>query len=35
MESKEYLLLGDLNCNYLSNVDDTPINQLKNLSTVY
>ena len=35
MKSKEHLLLGDINCNYLASTTDTQLTQLKQLSTVY
>ena len=35
IESKEHIVLGDLNCNYLSNSSNTPLSQLKQLSTTY
>ena len=35
LESKELIILGDLNCNYLANSNNDQMTQLKQLSTVY
>ena len=35
MESKEQIILGDLNCNYLSDRNNMHLSQLKQLSSTY
>ena len=35
MESKEHIIIGDLNCNYLSDRISTHLSQLQQLSSTY